>query len=214
MGKYTASDVAVPRAAIVTDGLPLKVSDTTDVSSMSLLLPLLLAYASSTALILVEPELNSLVSFRRTVSPPIDTCTIWRSELPPRPGDGGLLFDSTSWGAVPHVPTQWSSAIAETLNNRKKSRSALPLPIVAATQAANSILFIIPLSFRVCFLAIPIASLRNLVAKVQKSSRKQGHSDVNVCYFAPFVRKWRRRQRKRPPQAWCPEGAVESVCAD
>ena len=193
MGKYTASDVAVPRAAIVTDGLPLKVSDTTDVSSMSLLLPLLLAYASSTALILVEPELNSLVSFRRTVSPPIDTCTIWRSELPPRPGDGGLLFDSTSWGAVPHVPTQWSSAIAETLNNRKKSRSVLPLPtfllIVAAMQTANSNLFIIPLSFRVCFLALPIASPRNLAAKVQKSSRKQGHSDVNVCYFVLFVRK-------------------------
>ena len=82
---------------MVTEGLPpLKVRLTVDDSSMSLLLPAVRACDSSTDLISVLSLLNSLVSFSRTVSPPIDTCTIWRSELLPSPGTGGLLWRSTS----------------------------------------------------------------------------------------------------------------------
>ena len=110
MWKATGSDTAVAPAAIVTEALPSNVRLTDEDSSMSLLLPAVAARAISTALICVAPLLNSLVSFRRTTSPPMLTCTIWRRELFCRPGEGGLLFDSTSWGAVPQVPTQWSAA--------------------------------------------------------------------------------------------------------
>ena len=102
----TASDTALPPAGIVTPALPLNDSLTVDASSMSLLLPAVRACDSSTDLISVLSLLNSLVSFSLTFSPPVDTCTIWRRELPDSPGEGGLLCDSTSCGAVPHVPTQ------------------------------------------------------------------------------------------------------------
>ena len=110
--KSTGSDTALPFAGIVTPAFPSNVRLTVVLSSISLLLPAVLATASSTALICVLPALNSFVSFSRTRSPPIDTCTICRNELLPSPGEGGLLLFSTNCGAVPHVPTQWPCAKA------------------------------------------------------------------------------------------------------
>ena len=121
MVKSTGSDTALPLAAIVTPALPPNVRLTVDDSLISLLLPAVLAIASSTALMSVALSLNSLVSFNRTFSPPIDTCTISRNELFFSPGDGGLLCDSTSCGAVPHVPTQWFWAIAMPAVSRQNS---------------------------------------------------------------------------------------------
>ena len=122
--KSTGSDTALPFAGMVTPACPLKVRLTVELSSISLLLPAVLAIASSTALIWVAPALNSLVSFRRTRSPPIDTCTIWRNELLPNPGDGGLLLFSTNCGAVPHVPTQWLCAKTSVAANRQANTNA------------------------------------------------------------------------------------------
>ena len=49
--------------------------------------------------------LNSLENLTRRVSPPNETRTTCRNELLVKPGEGGILPGSTSWGAVLQVPT-------------------------------------------------------------------------------------------------------------
>jgi len=49
--------------------------------------------------------LNILENFNRIVSPPIETRMTCRKELSVKPGEGGILPGSTSWGAVLQVPT-------------------------------------------------------------------------------------------------------------
>lgn len=99
----TRSEVIEPFAGMVASGLPVNVSATSEFRSIEAP-PTDLARRA--VLITNAPLLYSLESRKRTFSPPIDTCTIWRNVLLLRPGEGGLFAVSTSCSDVAQVPTQ------------------------------------------------------------------------------------------------------------
>jgi hypothetical protein len=104
------SEVTVVPGAIVTSGFPLNLRARSVVESIA---QLSLAAAICTILIVTGFLLNSFENLTRKLSPPIETRTICLIVLLLNPGAGGLLFGSTSWGAVAHVPTHFSVCLFE-----------------------------------------------------------------------------------------------------
>ena len=105
-GNATGSETTSAPGAMVKARSPPKVSSTVEPSTMSGLAPIVAARAISTPRISVSSSLKRLERCRRSSVPPIETCRIWRKELPARPGSGGLLCGSAICRAVAQVVTQ------------------------------------------------------------------------------------------------------------
>jgi hypothetical protein len=100
----TGSETTEVFALILTDALPLNLSCLI-VEALMVLPPV--ETAMFAALMVTALVLKSLENLTRRVSPPIETRTTCRNVLLVSPGEGGMLPDSTSCGAVLQVPTHF-----------------------------------------------------------------------------------------------------------
>jgi hypothetical protein len=90
-----------------------------------------------------------LENFILKESPPKDTLTTCLKVLLVRPGTGGILPGSTSWGAVLQVPTQaclkwdvWGFKTEQENNNRQEAASTVHLFRKEGLSLKEAVLFI------------------------------------------------------------------------
>ena len=103
------SEITDVSAFMVTDALPLNFN-CFKVDALMVLLPVETAIVAE--FIVQAPVLKLLENLTRRVSPPIETQTTCRKVLLVKPGEGGILLDSTSCGPVLQVPTHFFAMAA------------------------------------------------------------------------------------------------------